>query len=159
MPSQASSQATSQDSSQATSPLAQAAAQPIGASLPAHATSLLRIALGVMILAHGLLKVFVFTLPGTVGYFESLGLPGFLAYLTVLAEVGGGLALLLGVYTRWVSLALVPVLLGATLVHLGNGWLFSNPGGGWEFPVFWTIALLAQAGLGGGSLVIDRRFA
>ncbi|MBR9924607.1 MAG: DoxX family protein [Gammaproteobacteria bacterium] len=127
--------------------------------LALHATALLRISLGVMVLAHGLLKVFVFTLPGTVSYFESLGLPGVLAYLTIAAEVGGGLALLLGLYTRWVSLALVPVLLGAASVHLGNGWLFSNPGGGWEFPIFWTIALVVQAGLGGGSAVVSRKFA
>jgi len=126
-------------------------------ALTPHATALLRISLGVMALAHGLLKVFVFTLPGTVGYFESLGLPGFVAYLTIAAEVGGGLALLLGVYTRWVSLALVPVLLGAAWVHLGNGWMFSNAGGGWEFPVFWAVALLVQAGLGSGSFVISRR--
>ncbi|MDX1353935.1 MAG: DoxX family protein [Halomonas venusta] len=127
--------------------------------LALHATALLRISLGVMVLAHGLLKVFVFTLPGTVSYFESLGLPGALAYLTIAAEVGGGLALLLGLYTRWVSLALVPVLLGAASVHLGNGWLFSNPGGGWEFPIFWTIALVVQAGLGGGSAIVSRKFA
>ncbi len=124
-----------------------------------HATALLRVSLGVMALAHGLMKVFVFTLPGTVGYFESLGLPGFMAYLTIAAEVGGGLALVLGLYTRWVSLALVPVLLGAAWVHLGNGWVFSNPGGGWEFPVFWAVALLVQAGLGSGSFVISRRLA
>ncbi|XQU08887.1 DoxX family protein [Halomonas sp. LY9] len=128
-------------------------------ALNLHATALLRISLGVMALAHGLLKVFVFTLPGTVGYFESLGLPGFVAYLTIAAEVGGGLALLFGVYTSWVSLALVPVLLGAAWVHLGNGWMFSNAGGGWEFPVFWAVALLVQAGLGSGSLVINRRWA
>ncbi|PMR69947.1 DoxX family protein [Halomonas heilongjiangensis] len=127
--------------------------------LQPHAIALLRIALGVMTLAHGLMKVFVFTPAGTVGFFESLGLPGFLAYLTILAEVGGGLALILGVYTRWVSLALVPVLLGAAWVHLGNGWVFSNEGGGWEFPVFWAIALLVQAGLGSGSLTLSRRFA
>ncbi|MFW3615275.1 DoxX family protein [Billgrantia antri] len=128
-------------------------------SLQAHATALLRISLGVMALAHGLLKVFVFTVPGTVGYFESIGLPGFIAYLTILAEVGGGLALLLGVYTRWISLALIPVLLGAAWVHAGNGWVFSNPGGGWEYPVFWAVTLLVQAGLGSGSLVLSRRFA
>ncbi|TVP49728.1 MAG: DoxX family protein [Halomonas sp.] len=128
-------------------------------SLQPHAISLLRVSLGVMALAHGLLKVFVFTLPGTVGYFESLGLPGFLAYLTIAAEVGGGIALLLGVYTRWVSLALVPVLLGAVWVHLGNGWMFSNPGGGWEFPVFWAVALIVQAGLGSGRWVLSPRFA
>lgn len=127
-------------------------------SLQPQAISLLRVALGVMALAHGLLKVFVFTLPGTVGYFESLGLPGFLAYLTIAAEVGGGAALILGVYTRWVSLALVPVLLGAAWVHLGNGWMFSNTGGGWEFPVFWTLALIVQAGLGSGRWVLSNRF-
>ncbi|MGO1395131.1 MAG: DoxX family protein [Halomonas sp.] len=129
------------------------------ASLQPYTITLLRVSLGVMALAHGLLKVFVFTLPGTVGYFESLGLPGFLAYLTIAAEVGGGIALLLGVYTRWVSLALVPVLLGAAWVHLGNGWMFSNAGGGWEFPVFWAIALIVQAGLGSGRWVLNRRFA
>lgn len=128
-------------------------------SLQPHAIALLRVALGVMALAHGLLKVFVFTLPGTVGYFESLGLPGVLAYLTIAAEVGGGVALILGVYTRWVSLALVPVLLGAAWVHMGNGWIFSNPGGGWEFPVFWALALIVQAGLGSGHWVLNRRFA
>lgn len=129
------------------------------ASLQPHAIALLRIALGVMTLAHGLMKVFLFTVPGTVGYFESLGLPGVLAYLTILAEVGGGMALILGLFTRWVSLALVPVLLGAAWVHLGNGWVFSSEGGGWEFPVFWAIALLVQAGLGSGSLTLNRRFA
>ncbi|MCK2185193.1 DoxX family protein [Halomonas sp. YJPS3-2] len=112
-----------------------------------------------MAMAHGLLKVFVFTVPGTVGYFESLGLPGEFAYLTILAEVGGGLALLLGIYTRWIALALIPTLLGAVWVHSGNGWVFSNEGGGWEYPLFWAIALLVQAGLGGGRLVLSRRFA
>lgn len=123
------------------------------------AITLLRLSLGVMALAHGLLKLFVFTVPGTVGYFESLGLPAVFAYLTILAEVGGGGALLLGIYTRWVSLALIPTLLGATWVHAGNGWVFSNEGGGWEFPLFWAVALLVQAGLGGGRLVLSRRFA
>lgn len=128
-------------------------------TLQPHAIALLRIALGAMTLAHGLMKVFLFTVPGTVGYFESLGLPGVLAYLTILAEVGGGMALILGLFTRWVSLALVPVLLGAAWVHLGNGWVFSSEGGGWEFPVFWAIALLVQAGLGSGSLTVNRRLA
>ena len=122
-----------------------------------HAIALLRVSLGIMALAHGLLKVFVFTLPGTVSYFESLGLPGFMAYLTIIGELGGGLALILGIYTRWVSLAMIPLLIGATSAHLGNGWLFSNTGGGWEFPLFWTVALLVQAGLGGGSIIINRR--
>lgn len=128
------------------------------ANIQPHAIALLRVSLGVMALAHGLLKVFVFTLPGTVGYFESLGLPSFLAYLTILGELGGGLALILGVYTRWISLAMIPLLLGATSIHLGNGWMFSNEGGGWEFPLFWTVALLVQAGLGSGSFSLGRLF-
>jgi putative oxidoreductase len=100
------------------------------------------------------MKVFVFTIPGTVGYFESLGLPGFFAYLTILAEVVGGLALILGVGTRAVALALIPVLLGATWVHSGNGWTFSNEGGGWEFPLFWAIVQGAIALLGSGAFAL-----
>ena len=97
-------------------------------------TLILRLALGSILLAHGLLKLLVFTPAGTVGYFESLGLPAIAAYLTIFAEVAGGTALILGLYTRFVALLTIPVLLGAAWVHVSNGWLFSNPGGGWEFP-------------------------
>jgi putative oxidoreductase len=119
-----------------------------------YAALILRLASGALFIAHGLMKVFVFTIPGTVGYFESLGLPGALAYLTILAEVGGGLALILGVATRAVSLALIPVLLGATWVHAGNGWVFSSQGGGWEFPLFWAIVQGAIALLGSGAFAL-----
>ena len=118
------------------------------------ATTLLRLSLGVVFLAHGLLKVFVFTIPGTVGYFESIGYPGFLAYPVIFAEVFGGIALLLGVQTRAVSLALVPVLIGATLQHVPNGWVFSAEGGGWEFPALWTVLLFVQALLGPGIVAL-----
>lgn len=118
------------------------------------AALLLRVTSGALFIAHGLLKVLVFTIPGTVGYFESLGLPGFFAYLTIFAELAGGLALILGVATRPVALALIPVLLGATWVHSGNGWLFSGEGGGWEFPLFWAIVNLVIAILGSGALAL-----
>ena len=75
------------------------------------AATVLRVSMGGLFLAHAWLKLFVFTLAGTVGYFESLGFPGFLAYLVIAAEVAGGLALIAGLWTRWVALALVPVLL------------------------------------------------
>ena len=132
--------------------------------LTSYAAALLRISLGVLALAHGLLKILVFTPAGTVGFFASLGLPTFLAYATIGVEVIGGIALIAGTFTRYVSLALVPVLLGATFVHSGAGWLFSNEGGGWEFPAFWTIALIVQAMLGDGALALrlpakDRRSA
>jgi putative oxidoreductase len=119
-----------------------------------YAAFLLRIALGVMFIAHGLLKVLVFTLPGTVGFFESLGLPGFLAYLTTFAEILGGAALIAGYQVRWVAAALIPVLLGATWVHSGNGWLFSAAKGGWEYPMFLTVAAVVQSLLGAGAFAL-----
>ena len=124
-----------------------------------YAALLLRLALGTMFVAHALLKVFVFTLPGTVQFFESLGLPAALAYATVAAELVGGALLILGIGTRWVAVALIPFLLGATWVHLGNGWLFSAPKGGWEYPVFLTIATAVQALLGDGAFALGNRFA
>jgi putative oxidoreductase len=112
----------------------------------------LRLGLGVMFIAHALLKLLVFTLPGTVKFFEMVGYPGFVAYGVVAAELIGGGLLVLGVYTRWVALALIPVLLGAALVHAPNGWVFSAPNGGWEYPVFLAVASLAQALIGDGAL-------
>ncbi len=119
-----------------------------------HGALVLRLALGIMFISHALLKVLVFTIPGTIGFFESVGFPGFMAYLVIAAELAGGSALVLGAYVRLVSLALVPVLLGATWVHLPNGWVFSAEGGGWEYPVFLTVAVLVQALLGAGSMAV-----
>jgi putative oxidoreductase len=119
-----------------------------------YAALALRIGLGTMFIAHGLLKVFVFTLPGTIGFFEQVGFPGWAAYLVTFAEIGGGLLLLLGIGVRAVSIALIPVLLGATFVHLGNGWVFSNSNGGWEYPAFLTLTSVVQALLGPGKFVV-----
>jgi putative oxidoreductase len=115
-----------------------------------YAALLLRIVLGVAFLAHAGLKVFVFTVPGTVAFFESIGYPGAFAYLVIVGEAGGGLLLLLGLHARWVALALLPIMIGATLVHVGNGWVFTSPQGGWEYPVFWTFMLVVQGLLGNG---------
>ena len=116
-----------------------------------YAATLLRVSLGAMFIAHSLiLKHFTFTLPGTAQFFESLGLPGPLAYLTFWAELIGGVMLVAGIGSRWVALALVPVLAGAAWVHLGNGWVFSAQNGGWEYPVFLIAASFVQALLGDG---------
>lgn len=124
-----------------------------------YAALLLRVSLGILLLAHGLLlKVFTFGIPGTVGFFESIGYPGFFAYLVIIGEIGGGIALILGVWTRVIALLLVPILIGATLQHAGNGWLFSAANGGWEFPAFWTVTLLVQALLGDGAWAWRPRF-
>jgi putative oxidoreductase len=121
-----------------------------------YGITLLRLSLGTMFLAHGLLKVLVFTLPGTAGFFESVGFPGFLAYVVAPAEIIAGAALLLGYRTRLVAAAMIPLLLGATLVHAGNGWVFSSAKGGWEYPAYLVIAALAQSLLGSGVLSLDR---
>ena len=121
----------------------------------AHAALLLRVSLGMLFIAHGLLKVLVFRIPGTVGYFQSIGYPGFFAYLVIAAELAGGTLLILGFYARYAALALIPILIGATLQHAGNGWLFSNAKGGWEFPAFWTVTLLVQALLGNGAYALN----
>ena len=119
-----------------------------------YAATLLRVSLGIMFIAHALLKYVVFTLPGTVKFFESLGLPGPLAYVTFAAELIGGLLILGGVYARWVALALVPILLGATWAHAGNGWVFNAPNGGWEYPAFLTIAAVVLALQGDGKYAL-----
>lgn len=120
-----------------------------------YGITLLRVALGSMFLAHGLLKFLVFTLAGTAGFFESVGMPGFAAYLVAPAEVLAGIALLLGFRTRLVAAATLPILAGALLVHAGNGWVFSAPNGGWEYPLYLVVATLAQVILGAGALSID----
>ena len=126
-------------------------------ALSDYAALLLRLSMGLLFLAHGLvLKVLTFTPAGTAAYFESIGYPGFLGYVTIAAEITGGLALIAGVRVRIVSLAFVPLMIGAALQHVGNGWVFSGPGGGWEFPALWTILLFVQALLGDGAYALDR---
>lgn len=108
--------------------------------------ALLRISLGIMFIAHGLiLKFFTFTLAGTAQFFTSIGLPGPLAYVVFAAETIGGVLLLINFRTRWVALGLIPVLLGAAWVHIGNGWVFSNPNGGWEYPIYLIVISIVVA--------------
>ncbi|WP_281981840.1 DoxX family protein [Thalassorhabdomicrobium marinisediminis] len=118
--------------------------------------TLARLSLGVILLAHGLLKLFVFTLPGTVAFFDSLGYPAIIAYLTVFAEVAGGAALIAGLYSRLVAVLSLPVLIGSFWVHAGNGWLFSNEGGGWEFPALLVALAVIVAIQGGGAFALRR---
>lgn len=122
----------------------------------AYAALTLRLSLGIMLLAHGLLKIMVFTLPGTVQFFGSVGFPGWLAYVVVALELGGGVLLLLGVATRLTALAMIPVMLGAMSVHWQNGWVFSAPNGGWEYPALLSILMIVQALLGPGAYALGR---
>lgn len=125
-------------------------------SLVPYGAALLRISLGLMYLAHSVvLKLLTFGLAGTADYFQSLGLPGWLANLTFAAEAVGGLMLVLGIQARWVALALTPALLGAIVfAHAGNGWVFTAPGGGWEYPLFLLVLSVVQVLIGDGALAL-----
>lgn len=123
--------------------------------LAPYGALVLRVTSGALFLSHAALKIFVFTPAGTAKFFESVGLPGPLAYLTMLIEVFGGLALILGLYVRQASALLIAILLGAIFsVHAHAGFFFNNPNGGWEYPAFWIVALLVQALLGDGAYAL-----
>jgi putative oxidoreductase len=123
-----------------------------------YAALLLRVSLGLAFLAHGaVLKLGTFGLAGTMGYFGSIGYPPVFGAIVAFAEIGAGLALIAGIGVRAVSLLALPILIGATVQHLPNGWVFTSRGGGWEFPALWTVLLLVQAGLGAGAYAVDAR--
>ena len=103
----------------------------------------LRVALGLMFIAHAYLKLVIFTPAGFAGFLGQVGLPAFLAWPIILAELNGGLANL----TK-------PVLLGALAVHAPNGWVFNAPNGGWEYPAFLALAALAHGLIGDGALAL-----
>jgi len=120
--------------------------------------ALLRVSLGVMLIAHSvLLKFFVYSLPGTSQFFQSIGLPGPLAYVVFAVEAVAGIALVLGIGTRYAAAAAVPVLIGAVWAHSGNGWVFSAANGGWEYPLYLTVLAIAQTVLGEGAFALSRR--
>lgn len=127
---------------------------------PDHAALLLRLALGAMWVSHGLvLKLMTFGIDGFTGWMGSQGLPSMLAWPIVIAEIAGGIAIAVGFHGRWVSLALLPILLGATWIHAGNGWVFTAPNGGWEYPVFLVAASIAHFFLGDGAFAAKRSVA
>ena len=116
-----------------------------------YAAFLLRVSLGLLFLAHVALKLFVFTVPGTVGFFQSLGLPAVIAYGVMALELLGGVALIIGFFASYVALPLaVEMLATIVTVHGANGWLFTNQGGGWEYPAFWAVGLIVLFLLGDG---------
>ncbi|HEY9038996.1 MAG TPA: DoxX family protein [Roseovarius sp.] len=123
---------------------------------PNYGATITRIALGGILLAHGLLKLLVFTIPGTVAYFDSLGLPAIAAYLTIFAEIVGGTAIIFGLYTRLAALLSIPLLLGAVWAHAGNGWVFNAEGGGWEFPLLLLLLAVVVALQGSGPFAVRK---
>ncbi|OMP66021.1 DoxX family protein [Domibacillus epiphyticus] len=102
---------------------------------------ILRVTLGIIFFVHGLVK-FQGGIGNTAGWFDSIGLPGFLAYIVATIELAGGIALILGIGTKVVSALLALILLVATLkVKLAAGFLGNGQVSGYEF----DLALLAIA--------------
>ncbi len=115
---------------------------------------LLRLALGIMFIAHALLKILVFTLAGTAAFFASQGFPAWTAYPVAFGEAAAGAALIAGFQVRIVSLATLPILVGALAVHLPNGWVFNAPNGGWEYPALLIVLVIVQALIGEGAYAL-----
>lgn len=126
----------------------------IDQKLAAYAAALLRLSLGSMWISHALLKLLVFSIPGFAAFLAAQGMPAFLAWPVVLLELAGGALILLGLHGRFASLLLLPVLIGATVAHAGNGWVFSNANGGWEYPLFLIAMSVVHGLLGDGAFAL-----
>ena len=116
---------------------------------------LLRVVLGIVFMAHGGQKLFVYGLDGVAGAFTQMGapLPGITGPLVAFGEFFGGLALVIGLLTRFAGVGLAAIMLGAILIaHLGAG--FFAPGG-FEFPLTLLSGALALAITGAGSFSAD----
>lgn len=121
-----------------------------------YSALVLRLALGIMFVAHGLTKLILFTPAGTAKFFESVGFAGWLAWPIIAFEIVAGVLLVTGVYARLVAAVAAIELLAASTVHFGNGWMFTNANGGWEYPIFLAISAAALALLGDGAFALKR---
>jgi putative oxidoreductase len=125
---------------------------------------LLRVALGGVVLGHGLQKVFGwfggYGIAGTMGFFASIGMPAALGALVIVSDFAGSLALMAGLFTRVSAAAAFLVMLGATLlVHLPNGffmnWAGASRGEGYEFHLLAMAMAAALVLSGGGRTSVD----
>jgi putative oxidoreductase len=119
-----------------------------------YSAFVLRVALGIMFVAHGLTKLIVFTPAGTAKFFESVGFAGWFAWPIIVFELLAGVLLLTGVYARLIAVLAAIELFAASTVHFSNGWMFTNANGGWEYPVFLAIAAAVLALLGDGAFAL-----
>src|SRR5918911_3622417 len=119
----------------------------------------LRVALGIVFLAHGINHVFRGgRIPGTARWFESLGMkPGVVhAWLASLTEIGAGTLLVVGLLTPLAGAGVVGTMLVAWITnHLRNGFFIFRPGEGYEYVMTLTLAAIGLAGLGGGEWSLD----
>ncbi len=117
---------------------------------------LLRLALGAVFIVHGAQKLFG-GITGTTEFFAGIGIPlaGFFAVIVALVEFLGGIALVLGVLTRYASLLLaIDMLVALLVVHLKNGFFVSN--GGFEFVLVLLAGSLALLLRGPGKIAVQK---
>ena len=121
----------------------------------AWGVAVLRVIVGVVFVAHGVQKLFGFGLAALAGFLGQQGfpLPTMAAAVLIAAELGGGLALVLGLFTRWAAVPLAFAMLMATLsVHLKAGFFAPN---GFEYTLTLLAATIALALAGSGRLALD----
>ncbi len=119
--------------------------------------AILRVVVGIVFLAHGLQKVLQFGIPGDAGNLEGQGvpLPLFFAVVVTLVEVLGGVALILGIFTRLVAVPLaIDMLVAMLMVHLPNGFFMMN--NGIELTLILLAASVALALAGSGEASLDK---
>jgi putative oxidoreductase len=118
---------------------------------PEQAAFVLRIALAAVLISHGALKLFVFGIEGSSAFLASVGFPGWFIYPALAIELLGGVLIALGLWVRPLAALAALLLLGTVYVHAPNGWLFTSANGGWEYPLFLTVASVAVAIAGEGA--------
>ena len=117
----------------------------------------LRVGLGAMYISYALMKWLIYTIPGLASWLDTQGIPSALAWPLFILELGGGLAILFGIYGRYVALLLMPILLVAAGIHFPNGWVHTSAGGGWEYPIFLAVTSVAYALIGDGAFAVRSR--
>jgi putative oxidoreductase len=121
--------------------------------------TVLRVVTGIVFFMHGWTKVFVWGFEGTTAGFAQMGIPlaGIAGPMVGLLELLGGLALIIGLGTRWISVPLAITMVVAILkVHLGAGFFAPN---GYEFPLMLLAGTVGLTLSGGGALAVDNLLA
>ena len=121
----------------------------------------IRLTVGGMLLTHGIIKVMTTTVTAfAAGSLARRGIePALpLAYVVWFMETVGAICIMVGLFTRFFAIAAVIEFIVIIFVaHWGHGFMWSRPGGGWEYPLLWGLMFFAVALRGGGPYSLDRK--